>query len=167
MAYYVKPFVIEEDEKTIKILSDRGFGKIEKDRIILSGVESLYLIENKRITVEKDGKKMNFNSMLKELSKIDKEIYKKYIIYKDLRGKGYSIRPGFKFGTYLRVYEKGIRPGEGKTNYLVYILSAGEKIKTEDIQIFTKIAQLTKKNFILAVVNEEEIKYYKLNRIEM
>jgi tRNA-intron endonuclease len=167
MAYYAKPFVIEEDEKTIKILSDRGFGKVENERMVLSGVEALYLLENKRITVEKDGKKISFHALLKELSKIDKEVYNKYIVYKDLRSKGYIIRSGFKFGTYLRVYEKGIRPGEGKSDYLVYIFSAGEKIETEKIQILTKTAQLTKKNLIIAVADEEDVKYYKLNRIQM
>ncbi|MEM3431587.1 MAG: tRNA-intron lyase [Candidatus Micrarchaeia archaeon] len=169
MAYLLENFVIEEDPKMIKMLKERGYGTLDKEqRLILSPCEALYLLENKRIMVKSKNKKVEFKDLMKEFRKKEKDIDIKYAVYSDLRNKGYVLKTGYKFGIHLRVYEKGIRPGEGKSSFLIEVFSDKELISFLEIRRLLRIAQITKKSLILAIVNESmKIDYMKINSIKL
>ena len=42
-----------------------------------------------------------------------------YIVFRDLRNRGYIVKTGFKYGSEFRLYERGKSPGDGHSNYLV------------------------------------------------
>ncbi|MEM3407983.1 MAG: tRNA-intron lyase [Candidatus Micrarchaeia archaeon] len=169
MAYLLENFVVEEDPKMIKLLTERGYGTLDKEqRLILSPYEALYLLENKRIMVESKNKKIEFKELMKEFRKKEKDIDIKYTVYSDLREKGYILKSGYIFGTHLRAYEKGIRPGEGKSSFLIEVISDREKITILEIYRLLRIAQIAKKNLIIAIVREnKKVDYIKLNSIKM
>ena len=58
------------------------------------------LILKKKITFD-------FSSFLKILLKRDASVFTKFIIYRDLRTRGYIAKEGFGFGNDFRVYERG------------------------------------------------------------
>lgn len=169
MAYLLENFVIEEDPKIIKVLTERGYGTLDKEqRLILSPYEALYLLENKRILVESKNKKIEFKELMKDFIKKEKDIDIKYTVYSDLREKGYILKSGYRFGTPLRVYEKGIRPGEGKSSFLIEVISEREKITILEIYRLLRVAQIAKKNLIIAIVRENrKVDYIKLNSIKL
>lgn len=167
MAHLLGDHIVEDDEKIANMLVERGFGTIGNEGLMLSPTEALYLLENNRIKIKDGDKEISFKELLKRF-KNDKEIELKYAVYSDLRKKGYIVKSGFRFGTYFRLYEKGIRPGEGKTSFLIEIIPENKNLKIKDIQKSIKIAQFVKKNLILAIVdNDKRIQYIKLNRIQM
>jgi tRNA-intron endonuclease len=168
MAIFSGSYIIEDDETLRKELAERGFGEQQEDYIIISPVEGLYLLENKRIKVMDIMKKrsIDFKLLLTKLKKLDRDIDIKYFVYKDLRKKGYIVRTGLKYGSYFRVYEKGIRVGEGHSHWLVQPIKDISKTSIYDIAKAVRIAHSVRKKMIWAVVDTEgDVTYYKLERI--
>jgi tRNA-intron endonuclease len=78
----------------------------------------------------------------------------KYIVFENLRSKGYVVSPGIKFGCDFAVYIHG--PGIDHAPYLVKVLKPSQNISGVDIVLAGRLATTVKKQFILAIVNAEE-----------
>lgn len=166
MALLSGSFVIEMDKKNSERINEHGFGELEDDKLILAPVEALYLVEKKKITVKMGGKILSFEKLLEHFKKRDKEIYIKYAVFQNLRMKGYVARTGLKYGTYFRVYEKGIRLGEERSIWLVRPVREGWKTDTSGFAKSIRLAHSVRKKMIWAVVDAEgEITYYKLEKM--
>ena len=97
--------------------------------------------------------------------KHDEESLTKFLIYRDLRTRGYTVKDGFGFGSDFRVYERG-HFGEKGAKYLVFGLSEGKQEKIGQLQ--KKIHQITQmgKEPIIAVIERRgEIIYYKISKM--
>ncbi len=126
----------------------------------LSLYEALYLLENDKIEIfNAEGKPMTFNDLISEARKIYEDFDLVYSVYKDLRGKGYIVRPGMKFGTTFAVYEYG--PGIDHAPFLVEIMKKDSKLKTTDIVGAGRLTHTVRKKLLLAVVNDDKtVNYY-------
>ena len=60
--------------------------------------------------------------------KNDSEILTKFLIYRDLRNRGYVVKDGFGFGSDFRVYERG-HFGEKGAKFLILGLTRANKKK--------------------------------------
>ena len=110
--------IIEEGSKRPIALNQKShFGKLEENVLELSLIEALYLMENKRLDIYKDDKKCDMTFMLDLIKQ--KGLHGKYIVYRDLKDRGYIIKTGFKYGSEFRLYQRGLAPGKGHSNYLV------------------------------------------------
>jgi tRNA-intron endonuclease len=168
MATFSGSFVSETDKKKAADIAEHGFGEMEGERLILAPVEALYLTEKRRIKVRAAGGKAasGFESLLGRFKKQDKDIDIKYAVFRDLRMKGYVARTGLKYGTYFRVYEKGIRVGEGHSAWLVQPVREGWKTDSYDFARAVRLAHSVRKKMIWAVVDTEgDVTYYKLERM--
>ena len=88
-------------------LEQKGYGEIEKDKLILKSFESLYLLYTSRLALFKGKKNINFDSFLQICKKQDENILTKFLVYRDLRNRGYTVKDGFGFGSDFRIYGKG------------------------------------------------------------
>lgn len=161
----VKDLAVIKDREMQHSLELRGYGEIAKDDFILRPFESLYLLFCKRLVLTKQKKKINFDSLLQICKKEDEDILTKFLIYRDLRVRGYIVKDGFGFGTDFRVYEKGHFGAKG-AKYLVFGLNEGRQEKMGKLR--KKIGQITQmgKEPIIAVVERRgEIIYYKISNI--
>ena len=146
-------------------LEQKGYGEIEKDKLFLKSFESLYLLYTGVLTIFKGKKSVNFNSFLQICKKQDDTILTKFLVYRDLRTKGYTVKDGFGFGPDFRVYGKGDF-GEKGAKFLVFGLNEGKQEKLGKLQ--KKVEEITKmgKEPIIAVIQRQgEIIYYKISRI--
>ncbi|GAF78338.1 unnamed protein product, partial [marine sediment metagenome] len=116
----------------------------------LSLIEAYFLLENEMITIF-DVKKNKFLTS-KEFFEIGQQIHhkfeEKYIIYKDLRQKGYIPRPGLKFGADFVVYKKG--PGLEHSPFIAHVLPHDSKISATDIVRAGRLATSVRKKFVIA-----------------
>ncbi|MHA1294114.1 MAG: tRNA-intron lyase [Promethearchaeota archaeon] len=116
----------------------------------LSLIEANYLLENGKITIFDVEQKKNLQ--LKEFYEIAKKLHnkfeEKYIIYKDLREKGYIPRPGLKFGADFVVYKKG--PGLEHSPFIVHVLPHDSKITAIDMVRAGRLATSVRKKFVIA-----------------
>jgi tRNA-intron endonuclease len=181
MAYIIGDKIIEDDKEQIKAFHERGFGEMHGETLLLAPVEALYLTEIKKIGITKGEKEVvkgaskkegkvqktyDIGALFNEFKKGDKEIAVKYYVYRDLRKKGYVARTGLKYGTYFRVYEKGIRVGEGHSHWLVHPIQEHQKISIYEIARAIRLAHSVRKKMLWAVVDSEgDVTYYKMERM--
>ncbi len=140
-----------------------SFGERINDKINYSLSEALYLVETGKMEVLFKDKKISIKDLRKKLQRIDKKIQVKYPVFKDLRKKGYIIKTALKFGADFRVYEKSSRPGKTHAKWLVFVVHESKKISWHEFAAKNRVAHSTKKNLLLAIIDEEEsITYYEI-----
>ena len=145
-----------------KDLEQKGYGEFEKNKFYLKSFESLYLLYTGTLTLLKGKKKVDFDSLMQICKKNDEGILTKFLVYRDLRTRGYTVKDGFGFGSDFRVYSKGDF-GEKGAKFLVFGLSEGKQEKIGKFQ--KKIEEIIKmgKEPIIAVIERRgEIIYYKI-----
>jgi tRNA-intron endonuclease len=146
-------------------LEQRGYGEMEKDKLFLKSFESLYLLYTGRLSLFKGKKDIGFDSFLQICKKSDESILTKFLVYRDLRNRGYTVKDGFGFGSDFRVYGKGDF-GEKGAKFLVFGLNEGKQEKMEKLQ--KKVEEITKmgKEPIIAVIQRQgEVIYYKISKM--
>ncbi len=146
-------------------LEQKGYGEMEKNKLILKSFESLYLLYIDKLTIFKGKNNINFDSFLQICKKQDMDALTKFLVYRDLRTRGYTLKDGFGFGSDFRVYAKGDF-GEKEAKFLVFTLTEGKQEKIGKLQ--KKIEEITKmgKEPIIAVIERRgEIIYYKISQI--
>ena len=111
---------ISSNSKSAHHLFEKSkFGEKIEDKVHYLPVEALFLLEEKKLEVFQRGKKLTKQALLDKLQKSDKKIQTKYLIFKDLRKKGYIVKTALKFGAEFRVYDKGKKPGKTHAKWLV------------------------------------------------
>lgn len=117
----------------------------------LSLIEAYFLLKNGTIEIF-DVENENKSISVEEFFNISKDIHhkfeEKYIIYNDLREKGYIPRPGLKFGADFVVYKKG--PGLEHSSFIVHVLPHDSKITAIDMVRAGRLATSVRKKFVIA-----------------
>ncbi len=139
------------------------YGRPRGDILELSLAECAYLIYMKKINVQCDGEELDFEKFFIRASNIVKNFELFYIVYKDLRGRGYYVQPsdiGF------RVYPRGGHPGKGPAQFLVFVTSERIPLLLSVLKKHLDNSDNKKKRLILAIVDEEsDITHYEVRKI--
>jgi len=146
-------------------LEQKGYGDMVKDKLFLKPFESLYLLYTGKLALFRRKKNIGFDLFLQICKKQDESILTKFLVYRDLRARGYAVKDGFGFGSDFRVYDKGDL-GEKGAKFLVFSLNEGKQEKIGKLQ--KKIQEITKmgKEPIVAVIERRgEVIYYKISKI--
>jgi len=162
----VKDHALVDDKAMQHNLELKGFGEIIKKKFFLKPFESLYLLYTDKLDLFKGKQRVNFDHLLDECMKYNQDVFTKFLIYRDLRTRGYIAKDGFGFGSDFRVYERG-QFGEKGTKYVVFGLTEGRRQKIGILQ--KQIEQITTmgKEPVLAVIERRgEVIYYKVSRIQ-
>ena len=160
------------NEKTIvinpkmqNILRERGFGESEKNTIVLDSFETLYLLYNDKLELKKINKNIVFDELMQKYIKQNSDTLTRFLLYRDLRTRGYVVKDGFGFNSDFRVYERGTF-GLKDAKYLIFVFNEGMQQKIGKLQ--TNVEQITTmgKEPIIAVIERRgEIIYYKINKM--
>ena len=162
----LKNSVIISNRSIQNELLSRGYGEKYEKELILNSFETLYLSYIKKLRVLKKKKNMSFDQLLQIYKKNDDDIFIKFLIYRDLRNRGYVVKNGFGFGSDFLVYEKGYF-GQKGAKYLIFALNEGTQEKIIHIQ--KNIEQITQmgKDPIIAVIERRcEVIYYKISKVD-
>lgn len=160
------------DEKTIvinpkmqNILNERGFGESEKDTLILNSFETLYLLYNNKLELKKINKNIVFDELIQKYIQKNDDILTRFLLYRDLRTKGYVVKDGFGFGSDFRVYEKGTY-GQKDAKFLIFAFNEGTQQKIGKLyKNIHEITQMGKEPIIAVIERRGEIIYYKINKM--
>ena len=153
---------IEEGSKRPIALHEKSkFGKIESDFLHLSLIEACYLQEKGRLDIYEDDVKCSVGYLIDLLK--GQELYGKYVVYRDLKDRGYVIKTGFKYGTEFRLYNRGGGPGQAHSDYLVKIIFENYDINALDFASYVRVSHGVNKKLLLAIVDEDfDITYYNI-----
>jgi len=164
-AHYSDGRVVVRDPEGAGELARRGFGHEEEGGLVLEPWEALYLLEKGRIKVldGETGQELSFQALLDRLRALDEHIWVKYLVYRDLRERGYVIKRGFGPGIAFRLYDRG-EYGEKAAKYLIYCVLEGVPVSFSSLEEALRAAQGADKELILAVVDRRgEVVYYSLS----
>lgn len=165
--------IVVSEQRFQDELHTKGFGEKEGTEYLLKPYEALYLAYVKRLelhdgskstTGDKNGQ-FDFDSLFEVLVRQDKSILTRFLIYRDLRSRGYIAKEGFGFGIDFRVYGRG-EFEKKPAKYVVFAINEGTNAKAR--KFFTMIEQIEKmgKEAIIAVIERRgEIIYYKASRM--
>ncbi|WP_406535758.1 tRNA-intron lyase [Methanobrevibacter sp.] len=151
---------IEEGSKRPIALHEKSkFGKIEADSLNLSLVEACYLLENGRLDIYEDDIECSVGYIIDILK--EQNTYGKYVVYRDLKDRGFVIKTGFKYGAEFRLYSRGGGPGHSHSDYLVKVIFENYEISALDFASYIRVAHGVNKKFLLAIVDDDfDITYY-------
>ena len=157
--------IVVSEPKQQDQLRNKGFGEVFNKEYLLNSLESLYLLQNNKIKIYRNKTEYDFSTFLKSLIKKDKKILTKYLIFRDLRSKGYVVKEGFGFGSDFRIYERG-EYNKKTSKYVSVGLNEGTNIKASDFaEVIEQVENMGKSVVIAVVERRGEVIYYKTSKM--
>lgn len=155
--------ILVDDTRVQDELRTRGYGEKEGNEYVLKPYEALYLMQAKRLTVK--GKEMTFDSLFELLLKHDRNIMTRFLVYRDLKSRGYVAKEGFGFGDDFRVYERG-EYEKKPARYVVFGVSEGANMTAKSFAGAVEQIEKMGKDAVVAVIERRgEVIYYKASRM--
>lgn len=139
------------------------YGRPKGDTLELTLVEAAYLLYKKKLDIEMDDRVLSFEEFFTEAAKRQQYFELKYIVYKDLRERGFYVQSGV---TDFRVYPRGGHPGKTPAKSFVYVRSERIPMPLSDLLPSVNAAENVRKQMILAIVDEEsDLTYYEIRKV--
>ncbi len=172
--------VIIWDNSAISLYDESGYGKPlpedKAERLELELVEAAYLLERGKIKVfvKKNEKKksIKFEEFFRISSERVNNFPIQYVVYRDLRERGYLVKTGFKFGTHFRVYDRGVKLKRGPkaphehTKWIVHAVAEESAFSLPELSRAVRLAHNIRATMLWAVVDKEsDVTYYLVQRI--
>jgi len=172
--------VILWDSEAVAIYDESGYGKAlpeeKPDRVELELVEAAYLLEKEKLKIFRKEKGKKKKVELKEIMEIGTKnvvmFHPTFIVFRDLRERGYVVKTGFKFGTVFRVYERGVKLVRGPkaphehTKWIVQPVAEEFAFSLPEMSRAVRLAHNIRATLLWAVVDKEsDVTYYELTRV--
>lgn len=156
------------ERRFVDELSQRGYGVPGKKGLLLAFYESLYLIGRGMLEiVDEDGTDVGFRRLLQCYEEVNENAWSCYLVFRDLRSRGYVVREGFGGSVDFRVYERGDY-SKDTAKYLIVSVQEGKPILVESISLALTQSLSLKKELMLAVMNRRgEIVYYSVSELSL
>jgi tRNA-intron endonuclease len=170
-----KAFLSDSDvviRKDADIVQARGsYGTKQNDGTLrLSPVETMFLLERNKIELfdEKTGAPLGLYDYLQRVHEQNAELWTNYLIYRDLRSRGYTVKEGLSEEIPFRIYPRGSEIGKDTAKYLIYIVKEGVPIELTNLDKASTTAKGVGKKLILAVLNRQgEPTYYQVSQVSI
>ncbi|MFW9972843.1 MAG: tRNA-intron lyase [Candidatus Odinarchaeota archaeon] len=166
------------DNKAIEEFYNASYlGNIEENNngqkiLVLDSIEVLLLCERNRILTWEDNDKKkklyDFEGLLTYFTQFDERLYHKYIVYMDLRKRGYIVRTGYGDGIEFRVYKRGADFEKDSARFLIFPVFEGAPIELRDLDKMSRVAMSSRKDLIVATVDRlSKPIYYSVKKFEI
>ncbi len=152
-------------------------GTLEKNSegeeiLVLGPLEVLLLCERNRILLYKNNDKnsdlYDFEGLLIYFTQFDDKLWRKYIIYMDLRKRGYIVRTGYGEGIDFLVYKRGADFEKDSAKFLIYPVFEGSPIDLRELDKMSRVAMSSRKDLIVATVDRlSKPIYYSVKKFEI
>lgn len=149
------------NDRDANLLETRGFGIKERLEFFLKDYEVLYLLYNEKLILIKNKRKVEFAEYVNFAVSRDENAWTRFLIFRDLRSRGYVVREGFGFPIDFRVYERGDY-GNKAAKYIVFGLNEGKTMSVAELKKHVDDVSTMGKEAVVAVVESRgEVIYYK------
>lgn len=168
---------ISDSEAIDEFFRNSYIGNLEQTEegqeiLVLDPIEVLLLIERNRLLIwennNKNQEQFNFEKLLEYFVHYDNRLWHKYIIYMDLRKRGYIVRPGYGDGIEFLVFKRGANFEEDAAKYLIYPIYEGTPIELRDLDKISRVAMSSRKDLIVATVDRlSKPIYYSVKKFQL
>tara|TARA_Y100000310_G_scaffold339112_1_gene430802 strand:- start:2431 stop:2943 length:513 start_codon:yes stop_codon:yes gene_type:complete len=135
-------------------------GEKKQGKILYSNVEALYLLQKKKLSLFSNSRLLTEEQAIRKIKRSDKKIETKLIVFSDLRKKGYIVKTALKFGAEFRVYDKKAQIGKDHARWILFTVKESSPFSWHDFTAKNRVAHSTKKNLLIAIVDEESSPTY-------
>ena len=144
----------------------------KQDILVFDAIEVLLLSERNRILLWEDNDQSkalyDFEGLITYFTQFDNRLWHKYIIYMDLRKRGYIVRPGYGNGIEFRVYKRGADFEKDTAKFLIYPVFEGTPIELRDLDKMSRVAMGSRKDLIVATVDRlSKPIYYSVKKFQI
>jgi tRNA-intron endonuclease len=179
-AIFIKPEIRIYGENKFYYYDSGYYGNKFDDYLELSFEEALLLAERGRIQIfsvpmnsfrdfqtflgkeEENYVKLDINNFTKMISTEVPNFWGRYLVYKDLRSRGYVVRPGYGTSAPYRRYPRGAKAEQAQSNALVYPFVEGNKMELFELEELEEMSHANRKTLILGIVDRSgDVTYYK------
>jgi len=158
--------ISSNDAEAHSLYQKSCFGEPKGEKILYTLSEALFLLEKGKAEILSRDNKLSVKDLLKKLQRIDKKIQIKYLVFNDLRERGYIVKTALKFGADFRVYDKGKHPGKEHAKWILFVEHESKKMALHEFTAKNRVAHSTKKKLLFAIVDEEgDVSYYEASWI--
>ncbi|MHA1819875.1 MAG: tRNA-intron lyase [Promethearchaeota archaeon] len=141
----------QADNKLLRIKKNTPINK-RPAFIVLEPIEALYLIERGKLDLkDESGVELDFNKLLEISMEQDTLIWDKYVVYRDIRHRGYIIRIGWIGQADFRVFERGAKFGKASAKYIYYVIKEGISVELSKLERLIYRAFKERKDLVLAI----------------
>jgi tRNA-intron endonuclease len=159
------------NEEEARTLESKGFGIREGKEFFLKDYEVLYLMYSDRLAltkkIDRNGKavgSVKFTDYVSFSVDRDEQAWSRFLIFRDLRSRGYVVREGFGFPIDFRVYERGDY-GNKAAKYIVFGLNEGKTMSLAELKKHVDQMSTMGKEAVIAVIERRgEVIYYKVGK---
>ncbi|MEK6889270.1 MAG: tRNA-intron lyase [Nanoarchaeota archaeon] len=156
--------IFSNSEEAFSLREKSSFGEKKAGKVEYSDFEALYILENGKANLLSGKKQLSFDDLTEKLMKRDKKLETKYAVYRDLRKKGYILKTALKFGAEFRVYDRGVKPGESHSSWLLHTVQESDKFNWHEFAAKNRVAHSTKKKLLIGIVDSESsVSYYEIS----
>ena len=164
MAVFSKKYnhVVLEKDDDAKLLESKGFGIREGEQFYLKDYEVLYLMYTGKLKLRKGLHEVDFTDFVTFSQTRDESSWTRFLVFRDLRSRGYVVREGFGFPIDFRVYDRGDY-GEKAAKYIVFGMIEGKTMGVGELKKHVDEMSTMGKEAVVAVVERRgEVIYYKV-----
>ena len=171
------------DPAAVSLYDESGYGKPlpenEPNRLELDLVEAAYLVEKGRLKVfqratdKKRRKWLKFEDLMRIGTERVNQFHPQFIVFRDLRERGYLVKTGLKFGTHFRLYDRGVKLKRGPkaphehTKAIVHAVAEESAFSLPELSRAVRLAHNIRATMWWAVVDREgDCTYYEVKRLK-
>ena len=149
--------VAESNDLTRELYDKTRYGEPSDDKKFqYSLIQALYLMERgKFVVLDSKGKKIETEEFIKKARKVEPNFWVRYVVFKDLRKRGYIVKTALKFGADFRVYDRGVKPGEDHARWIVYPVYETGVQSWYEFAAKNRVAHSTRKRLLIGIVDAE------------
>lgn len=159
-------YIFLKGSNAISVYNRGYYGIPERGGVRLTGFEALHLAELDRIEIYLDSKKLTQQELTAQLSSVVDEFMGRYLVYKDLRNRGYIVNQGSGSSFFFRLYKRGDIPKKESATFYVTPLREGSSINLTDLDDLVILANDAKKTLVVGLVDASgDVSYLKINQL--
>ena len=163
--------IIKDMSAGKKIYERSFFGTFDEKKNIIELLpeEAILLFERNKIKIidEITKKEVSLTEFLERYGK-NKELWENYLIYQDLRGRGYIVRKGISNEIIYTVYPRGAKPYEVPPKFYVSKLVEGKDMLLQTLRIITQISKSSNIKLVIAVLDRQgDVTYYSVHAMPL
>ncbi len=127
----------------------------------LTSFETLHLLELGKICMDPP---MNIADIASLFARLDPDFMSYYLIYKDLRFRGYIVGINHGLPRFFRLYGRGQKKENLRALHYVHPLREGQNIPIKDLQVLMDKSNRAKKSLVIGLVDSSgDVSYMRVS----
>jgi tRNA-intron endonuclease len=154
-----------------EIFENGYFGRwSSEETLCLEPEEIMLLLDRGRIILETEETRetLSPDKLVVHFTNLNPSFWSRYLVYKDLRNRGYVVSIGTRITAPFRIYSRGGKPGESVSKTVIYPLPEGEDVDLDLLDQIVKQAKIDRKKLLLSVIDRlGDVTYYQASQLEL